>query len=153
MAQYFNKTQLMTNRSKGFTLIEIMITIAIIGIIAAVAWPSYERYQQKGRRADGISALLQNSANLEKCFLNHGSYDHARCIASIPGFSSSTRNYYTIAIVRNADAYTINAAPKNAQAGDGECGTLSITHLGVKSVFPTNIAPDPVGTVKRCWSQ
>ena len=146
MAQYFNKTQLITNRSKGFTLIEIMITIAIIGVITAVAWPSYERYQEKGRRADGISALLQNSANLEKCFINHGAYNHARCNVSVPSPSSSTENYYTIAIVRAADTYTITATPKNAQAGDAECATLTVDQLGEKKSTGS-------ATEKRCWSR
>lgn len=153
MAQYFNRTQLITKGSKGFTLIEIMITIAILGIIAAVAWPSYERYQQKSRRADGISAMLTQSANLEKCFINYAEnlgYTHANCAIT----TTIESGYYTIAISNlAAETYTLTATPAGAQAGDGECGTLSITHLGVKDVSPTNIAPDPVGTVKRCWSQ
>ena len=152
MAQYFNKTQLMTNRSKGFTLIEIMITIAILGIIAAVAWPSYERYQEKGRRADGISALLQNSANLEKCFLNNnGTY--VGCAITSP----SPRQYYSIAAnpALAAESYTLVATPQNAQAGDVECATLTINQLGVKDFTTTadTGAGEVAGTLRRCWSQ
>ena len=128
------------NYSKGFTLIEIMITVAIIGIIAVAAWPSYDRYQQKSRRADGVRALLENVTVLEKCFVNYGAYDNANC-----ELLTSNKGYYTITHnpAVTAETFTLRATPAGAQTGD-ECGALTINNLGVKGA---------AGTLRRCWSQ
>lgn len=144
-----HKPKALNTKTNGFTLIEIMITIAIIGIITVSAWPSYERYQQKGRRTVGINALLENRARVEKCFINYGTYANANCGILI----QPDPRYYDITFARFAEAYTLTAFPVGAQQGDGECGTLWINQLGVKGFLPTNVAPDPVGTLRRCWSQ
>ena len=141
---------------KGFTLIEVMIVVAIMGLITVAAWPSYDRYQTKNRRTDGISALLEARNNIEKCYINFAGTD-----ADKPGYlndncspaTSSNENHYAIAITdRTAETYTLTATPQGAQV-DPECTVLTINQLGVKGFTNTNVAPDPVGSLKRCWSQ
>lgn len=140
------------NKINGFTLIEAMIVVAIMGLITIAAWPSYDRYQVKNRRADGISALLEASARLEKCFINYADstgYNHSQCN---PATTSPQRHYAIGTSVRTATTYTLTATPQGAQV-DPECTVLTLTHLGVKGFTNTNVAPDPVGTLQRCWSQ
>lgn len=149
MTHNMNKIQ---SNSKGFTLIELIITVALIGILATAAWPSYERYQEKSRRADGVGALLANVAQLEKCFINNnGTY--VGCAITSP----SPRQYYSIAAnpALAAESYTLVARPQNAQAGDVECATLTINQLGVKDFTTTadTGAGEVAGTLRRCWSQ
>lgn len=125
--------------TRGFTLIELMITVAILAIIVGIAVPAYNNQVQKTRRADGQSALLSAAQQLERCFTTTNSY--VGCSFN----SSSQDGFYAISLVaENSDeqTYKLEATPQGAQAPDTECGTLTLDHLGRK---------DKTGEGTRCW--
>ncbi len=113
--------------NKGFTLVEILVAVAILGILAAVGYPSYASYVKKAQRADAIHALLVESGRLEEFYLNSDTYDGA-AVAS----TTSPEGYYTIALSdETAFGYLLTAtrSPDN----DPECTTLTYDQLGVKA--------------------
>ncbi len=123
--------------SRGFTLIELMVVIAIVAIITAVAVPSYNRYVEKSRRADGQSALMNAAQAMERCFTRSNSY--LGC--TIP--AQSQDGFYTLGFnARTATTYTLTATPAGAQTTD-PCGTYTLDHLGVRG--HGGAAAD------RCW--
>lgn len=130
----------------GFTLIELMITVGIITILAAVAWPAYERQMTKNRRSDGIAALLKASKELQQCYSDVGGYIDKNG-TNCTHLSESAKKYYNITSVLTTDTFTLTATPKGAQADDTECTTLTLDHLGQKG-FTTS----GNGTLNRCWS-
>ncbi|GGK83446.1 type IV pilin protein [Amphritea balenae] len=109
------------NNEKGFSLLELMIAVAIVGIIAGVAYPSYLSMLQDSRRADGQAALMDLAARQERFF-----YDQRTYAASIAGLSApaqSPEGFYNLSIVSGAGCTLPNcfvgvAAATGAQAGD-----------------------------------
>ncbi|MCP3688387.1 MAG: prepilin-type N-terminal cleavage/methylation domain-containing protein [Gammaproteobacteria bacterium] len=129
-----------TKKSTGFTLIELMIVVAIVAILSAVAWNSYTGSVISARRTDGRSALLNNVTRLEKCKATYGVYNNAACIIS----PDSADGYYTVAIVSDATSFTLTATPTGVQkGGDTDCETITLTNTGLEG--GTGADPD------ECW--
>ena len=134
---------------KGFTLIELMIVVAIVGILAAIAYPSYQNQLHKTKRADCESALLSLANAMERDYTQNGAYRdmvglglfNAQC--PIDGNGPATYNL-AIATANSGATYVLTATPiaGGPQASDS-CGNLTITQTGLKGVSS--------GTVANCW--
>ena len=146
----------------GFTLIELMIVVAIIAILGAIAMPSYDRFMKQSRRADATSGLGEMADRAIRFHLEKSQF-----IATLADLGITTNlsdeGYYTYAIVldNNNQDYLITATarPTEVQAGDlgdpaygaGNCTVLTLSSKGVKGAPLGN---DPLGTldnVPDCW--
>jgi type IV pilus assembly protein PilE len=155
--------KIMKQTQSGFTLVELMIVVAIIGILASIAVPSYQESVRKSRRADAKGALMGLANAMERHFTETNSYcdaggagggdscglagsDFGTPAAAVYTPSSETDSYYNFTI--NADispsSYTLSATPDGAQADD-KCGTLTLTNTGQKDVVGAELSK------ADCW--
>jgi type IV pilus assembly protein PilE len=115
---------------RGFTLIELMITVAIVAILASIAYPSYQQYVLSSRRAEAQSEMLTIQLGMEKWRANNSSYAGATVSGVAPSVSNT---YYTYSITgADASAYTINAAAQGPQTNDTGCTALTLNQSGAK---------------------
>lgn len=145
-------------KSKGFTLIELMIVVVIVGILASIAYPSYRDYVTRSRRTDAKSALMATAQAMERFYTEKMTYNAATLgtNATDIGLTTSPDRFYTIGFDSDptnatacsatattspsGTAFRICATPTAAQAVDTACGTFSLSSTGVKTP-----------TTARCW--
>lgn len=142
---------------RGFTLIELMVTVAVVAILAAIAFPSYQEQIRKTRRTDGKSKLLELVQREERFYTQNNTYT-TNFTQLFNGASSSVttttamsdNGYYQITIAAGiggvgviANVYTLTATAQAPQNGDLQCANLTLTSTNVKG------ATGPLGAA--CW--
>lgn len=129
-------------RQSGFTLIELMIVVAIIGILAGIAYPSYQQYVLRANRTDAQAILAETAQLMERRFTTCGTYaTNATCTTAAaptsavqPAGATGTAVRYNIdfSVTPTATNFTLRAAPTTVQASD-TCGTLTLSNTGVQT--------------------
>src|SRR5690554_4830566 len=123
---------------KGFTLLELMIVVAVIGILAAIAYPSYMDSVRKSNRADAKAALNDAAQQMQRCYTLNSTF--TGCDTNVATVSPET--FYTIGVVTTATTFTATATAARApQLSDTGCTVMTLNHLGQTT------PPD----ADRCW--
>lgn len=132
--------QFTIHRTRGFTLIELMIVVAIVGILAAIALPSYQDSVRKGRRGDAKGELMRLAQAEEKWRVTNTSYGS---LANIGG--AATSSYYNFAVSSNtATSFTITATPTTTGGQNQDtCATLTIAQGGTITSSAPTACPKP----------
>lgn len=122
-------------QSAGFTLIEVMIVVAILGIVAALAYPSYSDQVVRSRRAAAAGCVQEAALFVERFRTTNMTYVGAE--AALPTCSTDVTAFYTLAAVTTATTFSVTATPiagGSQEQKDGQCLALSINQRGVRSV-------------------
>lgn len=142
----------MNTRCRGFTLLELMIVVAIIGIIASIAYPSYTSHMADARRADAQGALTSFANAMERYYTDEGSYSGSTAAevykTQVPVDGGTA--YYSLSIqAQTSSSYTLRATPVGVQAGDG---MLELDSTGARR-WDRNDNGVSTDTGENCWSK
>ncbi len=146
-------------KSAGFTLIELMITVAIVGIIAAVAVPSYQDHVRQNNRAAAKAVLYENAQFMERFYSQNNQYDaslgadaRANTVDDVavvlpntqsPKTGTAQYNISLQAVAEPNNTFVLQAVPTGTMTGD-TCGTLTLSNTGLQGAG---------GSVANCWNR
>jgi len=144
-------------RNRGFSLTELIVTVAVVAILTLIAIPSYRQYVMRASRADAKAALLRVASNQERFYLANNTYADNDQLADAPpdglGISGTERGFYDLEIEAHDDGlevgYTATATVTDGedQADDTECAVFSVNEQGVRGAEDS----DGADSTEACW--
>jgi type IV pilus assembly protein PilE len=142
------------SRTRGFTLIESMVAVAVAGVLGTVAWPSLEGHLQRARRVDGLLALMQAQLAQERFRANNLRYGS---LAEIGVAASSPGGHYALVVETADDAgFAVRAEAHGRQARDAACRVLRLAGSGATPTLAsggTAAAANGDDANRRCWNR
>lgn len=141
----YERTVRIGRGSRGMSLIELMVAVAIVGILTTIAYPSYQRYVTRTHRSAAKACLFQYVQFMERYYTTKLSYQGAAPELGCQAESGMDRRYEFEVIDGEPGTYTITARPISTQETlDAQCGILSIDHTGARTISGG-------GSVDHCW--
>ena len=133
----------------GFTLMEMMITIVILGVLVGIAFPAYKSQMSSARRALAASCVAEYAQFMERNFSTNMTYaTNNGAAVALPALNcrSDLTGYYNFDLLKDASTFTVKATPTGTQSGD-VCGTLTINQLSDRTANGQSDAD----TIRKCW--
>lgn len=141
---------------RGFSIMELVVALAIVAILAGVAYPSYTQYVLRSHRVDAKIALTAAAQQLERYYTEHNSFTGAVLGSSGVYPSASPNGYYTLtltldptrsAILPTGTTFLLSASPSGSQTSDSQCGSYTLDETG----FKTAAGKSDAATLSQCW--
>lgn len=133
-------------RSRGVTLVELMIVVVVLGILAAIAYPSYRAQVMRSHRSDAKVGLERIAQTLERCYTNSMPKTYAGCVASpVP----TDNGYYSIVITPTATTFSLTATAVGGQLGDKDCKSLTLDNVNRRTAKTATDADNNAA----CWGR
>lgn len=142
-----NRSVSMERLQKGVTLMELLVVMVVIGILTAIAYPSYRAQVMRSHRSDAKIALERGAQTLERCFTNSDPKAYDGCVAPAP---NSDNGYYTIAVAfPTPQRFTLTATAVAGQLADAQCRSFTLTDTNVRDALTSASAPNR----DACWGR
>ena len=134
-------------RKNGFSLIELVVAMGIVGILAAIAIPAYTSYTRRANRTDAVRTMTIDAQALERCYSQ--AFTYVGCATAPAGPSTSAQGYYTVTIaVPSASTFTITATPlKSPQTTDTACASFTLNNAGTQGATDGG----GIANTQTCW--
>lgn len=138
-----------SRQMRGMTLIELMVVMLIVGILSAIAVPSYRNYVLRVKRTDAKTGLTSAAQRLERCFTHENAYNKAACTLAVPYTlppdATGTDTTYRLTGDIQANTFTLTATRINRQVDDTGCGEFTLNAVGKQDIV------GGTKTAVECW--